>query len=729
MNIRYILGVSVIATTLVGYSVYRIGTKRWLSVVAQKYEEKSQLSNQASRGVAATTDAACLPSKPNSQQLQIQVEEMRNSSDVTIQNRLKAWKDLFVFAPDSTEANKCTTLSCAYSKTYPDRVKYMGDLFEIFYLRTGYLINNYLTRSRKPYEGKKFQDYMYFDDEIDSIYTLLNTMPDEFLGMTYLKVIQRMATELVLSFNPLACGQASTGGYILMFDNCLHTDRYTFPEDMKRAYSASESILGSMMHELGHHRDYQLSGSKYARGNRFSERDEWKNLSGWYIKESTDAKTGKVSRQWDNKVGNEGFVSAYAGSEPGEDFAESVSAYRYSPYQFKKDFPKKYKYIKDEVFASEEYTEEALVVTYAKQLTQGVRKAVPKILEACFSTLDNYEANTSWNKLFEGIKIERNIYNCIATRLEDILSEEVSTLKARHLQACNALEDMAEIHQLVINDISDAVKESLGSKLKEADLLRALVQTKKASDNYPLIQLIDIYLDALTKDEPAREYLQSLDKEYARLATSLSEYPSNYEAEKDLFLNKYTFQKVKTAYDEMLISALGDYGENALVLFESLKKKCLDIELPPYPSKANPKLKPFAGGSEYVNPNILSCINDNIVSGAELVVDQRLKDFVGPLLVAIVDNKQKPYRDLLNIVYDHLNQKLLEEIERRRKVEATEVAEIKADLTNIVKSLEIKNLEEFMKNGIKKCAKKVEVVIEQKRAWAEQLKYHQVNIA
>ncbi|MCB0348097.1 MAG: hypothetical protein KDD37_04640, partial [Bdellovibrionales bacterium] len=49
--------------------------------------------------------------------------------------------------------------------------------------------------------------------------------------------------------------------------------------------------------------------------------------------------------------------------------------------------------------------------------------------------------------------------------------------------------------------------------------------------------------------------------------------------------------------------------------------------------------------------------------------------------------------------------------------------------TNIVKSLEIKNLEEFMKNGIKKCAKKVEVVIEQKRAWAEQLKYHQVNIA
>ena len=50
------------------------------------------------------------------------------------------------------------------------------------------------------------------------------------------------------------------------------------------------------------------------------------------------------------------MVSNYGKTSPIEDFAESVTAYRYNPERLK-DCPSKYYYMKDFVFQGKEYTD------------------------------------------------------------------------------------------------------------------------------------------------------------------------------------------------------------------------------------------------------------------------------------------------------------------------------------------------------------------------------------
>jgi tRNA isopentenyl-2-thiomethyl-A-37 hydroxylase MiaE len=92
-------------------------------------------------------------------------------------------------------------------------------------------------------------------------------------------------------------------------------------------------------HELGHVLGRQL---------QLDSHPDWLNLSGW--EDLGDSK-------W-NITKPERLVSRYARTNPGEDFAESVTAYRYNPQGLKAVSPEKYEFIKNNVFAGLEYTNE-----------------------------------------------------------------------------------------------------------------------------------------------------------------------------------------------------------------------------------------------------------------------------------------------------------------------------------------------------------------------------------
>lgn len=81
--------------------------------------------------------------------------------------------------------------------------------------------------------------------------------------------------------------------------------------------------------------------------------EKWTKIGGWekIVMEIND----KVDAWWESSKPN-GFVSEYAKTNPIEDFAESVNAYRYSPKRLKKADPKKYAYIKTTFFKGVEYT-------------------------------------------------------------------------------------------------------------------------------------------------------------------------------------------------------------------------------------------------------------------------------------------------------------------------------------------------------------------------------------
>lgn len=103
-----------------------------------------------------------------------------------------------------------------------------------------------------------------------------------------------------------------------------------------------------IVHELAH--NIASNGDKDSSA-------EWLKLGGWKGKVKPDSPLSSVSRDW--KMANEQeAVSDYGTTNPAEDFAETVVAYRYNGMSLKKTHPAKYKYMKEKVFDGIEYDSE-----------------------------------------------------------------------------------------------------------------------------------------------------------------------------------------------------------------------------------------------------------------------------------------------------------------------------------------------------------------------------------
>ncbi len=108
-------------------------------------------------------------------------------------------------------------------------------------------------------------------------------------------------------------------------------DPFVFESNAQKRYT--------IFHEFGHKLGSEL---------KLDERQDWLDISGWEEKEEGWSATKP-----------EKCVSKYGKTNPAEDFAESVAAYRYNPQLLKIISPEKYTFIKDNIFLGMEYTSEA----------------------------------------------------------------------------------------------------------------------------------------------------------------------------------------------------------------------------------------------------------------------------------------------------------------------------------------------------------------------------------
>lgn len=102
----------------------------------------------------------------------------------------------------------------------------------------------------------------------------------------------------------------------------------------------------TLTHEIGHY----IAGE-----SEVDDSDYWKSLSGW--ESETSIVDGEEKKEF-KATKPSAIVSRYGKSNPAEDFAESVSAYRYNPQLLKRKSPQKYELIKDVIFNGVEYISE-----------------------------------------------------------------------------------------------------------------------------------------------------------------------------------------------------------------------------------------------------------------------------------------------------------------------------------------------------------------------------------
>ena len=124
---------------------------------------------------------------------------------------------------------------------------------------------------------------------------------------------------------------------------------------------SSASRQYTIFHEMAHN-----VGSKL---NRLDDSPEWHELSGWI----------KKGDNWE--ASPDGcFASKYGKTNPWEDFAESLSTYRYNGNEIKTKCPEKFEFLKKNVFKGIEYTEANLCAAISEEQIFKAQKLLGKEL-------------------------------------------------------------------------------------------------------------------------------------------------------------------------------------------------------------------------------------------------------------------------------------------------------------------------------------------------------------
>ena len=165
--------------------------------------------------------------------------------------------------------------------------------------------------------------------ELDDVIMGLEDLPNSFkpLGQSTFRSFQRLAHFKRGAVSPFDDSKTYANSVVMLFD------MWSKQKSEERQYT--------VFHELSHNISFSLG--------KLDESSEWLALSSWV----------KVGDNW-KKAKSACMASRYGSVNPDEDWAESVSAYRYNSVNFKNRCPEKYNYLKEVVFKGIEYTSDEL---------------------------------------------------------------------------------------------------------------------------------------------------------------------------------------------------------------------------------------------------------------------------------------------------------------------------------------------------------------------------------
>lgn len=202
---------------------------------------------------------------------------------------------------------ECKKTLCALEKIWG---KEMAVKMLYVYLKHGYNVSEYAFD-----ESSRFRK-----DELDDVIKALDDLPPHLIPVAMKN--QRLTKYSNSDLNDKTLANA----VIMLFD------RWSMKYSTERQYT--------VFHELAHNISMKLKD--------MDENPEWLALSGW-VKRGDD---------WEAESEKKCFISNYAKANAWEDFAETLSAYRYNGNALKTQCPEKYNFIKSKVMNGLEYLSE-----------------------------------------------------------------------------------------------------------------------------------------------------------------------------------------------------------------------------------------------------------------------------------------------------------------------------------------------------------------------------------
>lgn len=278
-------------------------------------------------------------------------EEIRLANQMLGTKLPKEWKDAVA---------SCDSVICAFTNMTGSKESAM----QLMNINTK--SKYYLSFDQKINGG--LDNQIWSPNEIREIDAALSKLPPELIGLR-LNKFQRVADNLRLhNHGP------NTGAYAYPKIGSGEAELVVYDTGMKGLPSSADPYKGTswpqeaVIHELCHHHDFKgYYESNFAAMTSEKKNSVFAKLSGW--KEETDNK-GKSKWVYDKDAK---FVSTYAQTNPGEDYAESCMNYVLHPDKLQEKSPEKYAYMKENLFNGKEF--------HDKSWVKGVQADWPELAE------------------------------------------------------------------------------------------------------------------------------------------------------------------------------------------------------------------------------------------------------------------------------------------------------------------------------------------------------------
>ncbi len=359
---------------------------------------------------------------------------------------------------------KCKKVICAVEKMFGKQA------IKTLYLKTKYELNvsnHAWGLSSRP-----------TDDELNDLLMAAETTPAHFLPLEKNKRYSRF-TRGVSFGGPTTLANAS----ISFFDYWS-----TFPSE-HRQYAA--------FHELSHN----IGGE-----TGLDDSEEWLKISGWM----------QFGDEWEPQFPST-FPSRYAATNPHEDFAESMTAYRYNPDLLIDMSPEKYEFLRKNVFLGVEYFTEEKCQKPAPIITDIMNKDIKftpdendylEVLDICQKTAANYLTGINPNfeiyqncivkasKKYEVIKKAKILYPDDTDLISSIRSLSLSNFEV-DIDQINPTISPRNAMQFAKNDVINKVIIEL-EKYQGFESVKTEEEKKKSCKN----MINSARIDILDSDKP-----------------------------------------------------------------------------------------------------------------------------------------------------------------------------------------------------------------------------------
>jgi hypothetical protein len=175
----------------------------------------------------------------------------------------------------------------------------------------------------------------------------------------------------------------------------------------------------ALVHELGHN----LGGMSGADDSK-----KWLNMSGWV--QQTKVVDGQKETEY-KATKPESIISKYGLTNNAEDFAETVSAYRYNPQRLKSVSPEKYNFVKEVIFDNVEYTSEEACQNPKRFSDSYIKKAEAAI--------------ASWQPSAQELKTISN--KCSEQAITELSKNGSVNVQSQSMKSCyeKAINDQAQV--------------------------------------------------------------------------------------------------------------------------------------------------------------------------------------------------------------------------------------------------------------------------------------------